>query len=191
MDDGEIPRALAHYAVAKDFVSWLSNTRRLYIRDRSDHLNRPSSSAMTKYRKNNEMLTWDLIRHAVAKLKDVEHVDIDRRCGDIDLDSVFKWLEFPKLRSLEIKKARLSADMKLENEVSIWLVVGFNARGLSPKVSSSADLILRVEATYCNVHISHNSYAQSTIRSRPTPHSMACGTDPLHLRSLLSCPSYA
>jgi hypothetical protein len=191
MNDGDIPRTLAHYAVAKDFISWLLNTKRLYIRDRSDHLDRPSSNAMVKYRKNNEMLTWDLIRHAVAKLKNVEHFDIDRWCGDVDLDFVFKWLDFPKLKSLEIMKARLSADVVLENEVRIWLVVGFNARGLSAKVSPRADLISRVEATYCIVYTSHYSYAPSTIRSHSTAHSMACRTDPLHLRSLLSRPSSA
>jgi hypothetical protein len=125
----DMPRKPAHYSVAKDFVSWLLNTTCVYIRDRSDHLNRPSSSAMLKYRAKNEMLTWDLICHAVAKLKYVERFDIDRRCGDVDLEFVFKWLNFPRLRSLAIMNARLSADKNLENKVIIMLI---NARRLLP-----------------------------------------------------------
>jgi hypothetical protein len=119
MEDGYTPRKPVHYSVAKDIISWLMNVKRLYVRDASSCCHRPVSRG---HRRDNTTLTWDLIRHAVARMNQVEHFYVDSHWYNVDVGPVFEWLEFPRLRSLHILNAQLNADVKLEDKVITCLL---------------------------------------------------------------------
>jgi hypothetical protein len=123
----KILKESTHYSVAKDLLAWLTKTKRLYICDSSDEYYRqPDMSAgdMRKLRETNETWTWDLVRYAVDKLKDVEDFDIDKR-GSIDLylGNVLNFLNFPKLKSLGITGASSEIDLKSWGKVIACLLL--------------------------------------------------------------------
>jgi hypothetical protein len=122
-----ILRESAHYSVARDLLAWLTETKHLYICDSSDDFDQPpgiTASTMRKLYETNETWTWDLIRYAVTKLKHVEHFDIDRKsCCKVHLEHVFKWLNFPRLKSLEITSAESGVEMNLEDGVIACLLL--------------------------------------------------------------------
>jgi hypothetical protein len=77
---------------------------------------------------HNDNTTWtfDLIRHSVAKLKHVEHFDIDRKVCDVDLGLVFELLDFPKLKSLDIAQAQFWPRTEVKTKVSYTPITLFN-----------------------------------------------------------------
>jgi hypothetical protein len=121
------PKESAHYSVAKNLLAWLTKTKRLYICDSSDDyyaLPHMSASHQRKLRETNETWTWDLIRHAVAKLKHVEDLEIDKRgCVDVHFGHVLNSMHFPKLRSLGITSVSSEIDVKLRIEVIACLLL--------------------------------------------------------------------
>jgi hypothetical protein len=126
MASSEVPRKHAHYSVAKDFVSWLTETTRLCIRDESSLSERVFPSGMFDQHNDNTTWTFDLIRHSVAKLKHVEHFDIDRKVCDVDLGLVFELLDFPKLKSLDIAQAQFWPGTEVKTKVSYTPITLFN-----------------------------------------------------------------
>jgi hypothetical protein len=151
MNDRDLTRTSAHYKVVKDFVSWLSNTKRLYIRDVSNRCDRNFSTCRLKDCKNNEILTWDLVCHAAAWMKQVEHFGIDRGNCDVDLELVVKWLDFSKLSSLEVRKIEYNEKAKQHEEVTMSL-------GLSPTPEDSHQFLAVLTYPEFRSNVQHDSH---------------------------------
>ena len=78
------------YLVAMDFADWLTRTRCLSIHGGFDGNG-----------KKDNIHTWALIRLIVARYEDIEHVQLARE-GCLHLVHILQWLNFPKLKKLDI-----------------------------------------------------------------------------------------
>jgi hypothetical protein len=59
----------------------------------------------------------------MSRLKHVEHVSIDRESFGAYLGPIFSWINFPKLKRLDVRKGNLGVDRGLEVEVPVTLFV--------------------------------------------------------------------
>jgi hypothetical protein len=82
-----------------------------------------SSGESEHYKQNHYIRTCDFICYAMSRLKHVEHVSIDRESFGAYLGPIFSWLNFPKLKRLDIRKGNLEGDGGLEVEVPVALFV--------------------------------------------------------------------
>jgi hypothetical protein len=107
-------RTLGYYSVAKDFLTWFTNTKYLSIPDSEYYDHRATESDESRaHGSNSETRAWNLYRYAMDKLECVEYACIDRA----PINQMIKSLGFPKLKKLELMRVDLDGDVELEAKV--------------------------------------------------------------------------
>lgn len=111
-------RSLGYYSVAKDFVTWFTNTEYLYINDFpcSDHRDAGSDESGTRG-SNSRTRAWELYRYAMHKLKRVKYARIARAHCHIQLGQVIESIAFPNLKKLELMGVYLDENVELNAKV--------------------------------------------------------------------------
>jgi hypothetical protein len=83
------------YSIAEDLADWLTNTRRLTV-DGGFSDETPGDTRLKE-------LTYILIRRMTANFANLGHLNIRRYSGGTNSSSVFKWLDCPRLKTLEMQ----------------------------------------------------------------------------------------
>lgn len=104
-----------NYSVAMDFAYWLRRTRCIFIHGGFDSDGREEN-----------IRTWDLIRRFVAKCGDMEHVRLNREGWGLYLGLIFKWIDFLKLKKLDIHGISEWKHGKVELELEVCFSVSVN-----------------------------------------------------------------
>lgn len=161
-------RTPGHYLVAKDFVTWLTRTKQLSIRDYTyysydDRLN----SDKVKLKIRNQ--TWNLVRYAVDKLEHVECFSIDGDFGSVDRGRISTGINFPRLKALEVKGMILDGNVKLDAEVPTSLFTISIKRASEHEIVSMLNLCEHRSIVLRLLHIS--VCVATSHKQRPYPFS--------------------
>jgi hypothetical protein len=115
---------LEDYAAAMDFASWLTRTRCVSIHGGFDSRGKEGNTN-----------TWALIRRIVAKYEDLEHLRLNREGWGLHLAHIFKWLNAPNLKKLDIHGITKwkYGNAKLEIEVCVSVTVSVLEKRLQMK----------------------------------------------------------
>jgi hypothetical protein len=120
-----------NYSVVMDFAYWLTRTRCILIHGGFDSKGREENTR-----------TWDLIRRFVAKCKDIEHMQLSREGWGLHLVQILKWINFPKLKKLDIhgisewKHGIVELELEVCTLVSVELLKKSSSRGRPIKILS-------------------------------------------------------
>jgi hypothetical protein len=118
-DVGSPPQDANSYSVAEDLADWLTNTRKLVIHGGFEDGRTFGDESEGDTPPGNER-TWSLIRRMATNFTNLEHLELSRECYGLYLPDVFKWVKFPRLKTLilhGISEAKHEA-VELNPEVS-------------------------------------------------------------------------